>query len=196
MYHLSLDQIANLLIHYKYLILFPIITIEGPIATIITGFLSSLGYFNFLVAFLVIVVADVFGDVLFYTIGRFGREKFIQKWGHYIGINMRKVRRLESHFKNHSGKTLIFGKLSHAIGAYILIAAGIARMPLKDFIKFNFIATLPKSLILLLIGYYSGRSYYKISKYLDYTAVGTIAIALILLTIYLIMKNRTEKLLK
>jgi len=46
----TLLQIVNWLLAYKYLLLFPIAVIAGPIITVIGGFLSSLGYFN---AFLV-----------------------------------------------------------------------------------------------------------------------------------------------
>jgi membrane-associated protein len=193
MTHLSLDQIIALLIQYKYWLLFPIVVFEGPIITIIAGFLTSLGYLNFIIAYVLIVFADLVGDVIYYYFGRFGREHFINRWGRYLGITMERVKKLEKHFGSHTGKTLILGKLSHAVGGYILVAAGIAKVPLKDFIKYNFIATWPKSMILFLIGYYFGRSYYQISKYLDYTAWGTIALVIILILVYFVMKSKAEK---
>jgi len=189
-------QIIALFIHYKYLILFPVVVVEGPIATIIAGFLTSMGYFNFLLAYVLVVIADIIGDVLYYFIGRYGREKFIKRWGHLLGLGWERVEKLEKHFKEHAGKTLVLGKLSHGVGGYVLVAAGIAKYPLKDFVKFNLIATWPKSLFLFLIGFYFGESYTKIAKYLDYTAFGTIAIALLLILVYLIMKKRTEELFK
>ena len=34
------------LLQYKYVFLFPAVVIEGPIITIVAGFLASLGFFN------------------------------------------------------------------------------------------------------------------------------------------------------
>lgn len=103
------------------------------------------------------------------------------------------MEQLEKHFEKHTGKTLIIGKLAQVVGAVVLVAAGIARVPFRKFIWYNFIATLPKSLILLLIGYYSGESYVKISSYLDYTAIGTVVVAVIFIVIYFMMRRVSKK---
>jgi len=73
------------------------------------------------------------------------------------------------------------------------VAAGIARVPFRKFVWYNFIPTLPKSLILILIGYYSGESYVKISSYLDYAAIGTVIAAVIFIVIYFMMRKVSKK---
>lgn len=100
---------------------------------------------------------------------------------------------MEKHFEKHSGKTLIIGKLSHAVGGVVLVAAGTARVPFWKFIWYNFIPTLPKSLILLLIGFYFGRFYIKINTYLDYTAIWTVVLAVIFILAYLAMRKISKK---
>lgn len=186
---IALDQLIQWLLIYKYAVLIPAIVIEGPIATIIGGFLSSLDIFNFFTVYAVVVAADLTGDSLYYAAGYWGRKGFISKWGHYIGITTERVARLENHFKRHSGKTLIAGKLSHAIGGVILVAAGMARMPYWDFLRFNFFATLPKSLALLLIGFYFGEAYATLNKYVDYTALAAVALTVFFVVIYLILRK-------
>jgi len=47
---LSFQHFIQLLLTYKYLILFPMALIEGPIITIIAGFIASLGYLNLPIA--------------------------------------------------------------------------------------------------------------------------------------------------
>jgi membrane protein DedA with SNARE-associated domain len=61
----TLSQIINWLEVYKYFVLFPVTIFEGPIITVIAGYLSSLGFLNFYVAYGVIVLGDTVGDILF-----------------------------------------------------------------------------------------------------------------------------------
>lgn len=59
-----LQQIILLLTAHKYLFLFPAAVVEGPIVTVIAGFLSSLGIFNIFIAYAVVVVSDIVGDIM------------------------------------------------------------------------------------------------------------------------------------
>lgn len=189
----TFSQIIGWLIHFKYFILFPITIIEGPIITVIGGFLSSLGYLNVFIVYGVVIVGDLIGDSLYYAIGRWGRGGFIKRWGKYIGLNEKRTEHLEKHFENHSGKTLIIGKLTHAVGVVALFAAGVAKMPFWEFIWYNFIASIPKSLIFIIIGFYFGKAYSRISQYLNYVAIATITIVVFLVVGYLIVRAIGKK---
>src|SRR6266498_108866 len=169
----TFPQLISWLEHYKYFVLFPIVVVEGPIITIIGGFLASLGYLRLTIALPVVVAADLVGDSIYYAFGRWGGRRFIDRWGHYFGATAERVEKLEGHFHRHQGKTLVIGKLSHAVVIVILLAAGVARVPYGKFVWYNFIGTLPKSLLFLLIGYYFGRSYEQFNAYLNYYAVIT-----------------------
>lgn len=185
----SLTQVMQWLLHYKYFVLFPVMVVEGPMITVIAGFLSSLGYLNIFVVYVVVVIGDLVGDSIYYAGGRWGRKRFVRRWGRYVGIRMERIMQLQEYFAKHKAKTLIVAKLSHAIGAPVLVAAGVANVPYWQFVGINFLAALPKSLVLLLIGFYFGKGYAKISEYLDYTALGTVALAALLIMLYLIKKK-------
>jgi len=191
--HISLEQIVALLLQYKYILLFPVSAIEGPIITIIAGFFSSIGYMNIFLASLVIIAGDLFGDTIYYIVGRYGRRSFIERWGHFIGITKQRIEKMEKHFENHAGRTLILGKLAHGIGTYFLLAAGVAKVPYRKFLWFNLISTIPKTVILILIGFYFGQAYVKIGNYLDYTAIGSITLGFIFIIIYFVISKRSEK---
>jgi membrane protein DedA with SNARE-associated domain len=189
----SFPQILALLQTYKYLVLFPIAVIEGPIITIIAGFLVAHGYLGFLLTYILLIIADVAGDALYYAIGYFGNIGIIERWGRLFGVTPERIRKIEEHFAKHSGTTLVFGKFSHVTGAPILIAAGIAKMPLPQFLFINFLSTIPKSFALLLVGYYFGYAYQKINQYFGYaTWAGAIVIAAILLVYIVLMKIGTR----
>lgn len=183
------EPIIHYLLLYKYFVLFPVMIVEGPAITVIAGFLCSLGYLNIFAVYGVVVMGDIVGDSIYYVAGRWGKKRFLDRWGRYIGVTMKRIMRLQEHFAKHTGKTLIAGKLSHAFGAPVLVAAGVANVSYWQFVLFNFMATLPKSLILLLIGFYFGQGFSKISKYLDYTAFAMIALAALIVTLHFIMKR-------
>lgn len=195
---LSFDQIISWLLHFKYLALFPLAVIEGPIITIITGFFASLGYINFFLAYAVVVAGDLTGDVIHYLAGRFGGRKFIDRWGKYIGIGEDQVKSLEKQFIKRGNNLLFIGKMSHGIGGAFLVAAGIIKMPFDKFIFSNMLATLVKSMILLLIGFYFGQAFGLINSYLQKMAlisIGTFVMAAIIYFLYL-RKKRSNNLIE
>jgi membrane-associated protein len=191
----SPSELLPLLIQYKYLILFPIIAIEGPLSTVLAGFLASMGLMNFFVAYAVIVAGDLAGDSLYFALGYWGREKFIRRWGKFLGITVEKTERLEKHFRSHAGKTIIIGKISHIFGVVVLLAAGLAKIKFREFFKFDFIATIPKSLILIFTGYYFGKTAIRSIKSLDAVALQTFFVTLLLIAVYFAIKKISEKFL-
>ncbi len=180
----SLDQVTLWLLGYKYLALFPLAVAEGPIITVLAGFFVSLGQLNFWLAYIIIVAGDLIGDAIHYFIGRLGGEKFITKWGHHIGINENQVTSLEKQFDKRGSQLLFIGKMSHGIGGAFLVAAGIIKMPFDKFIFSNMLATLLKSLILLLVGYYFGQALSTINSYLERIALISIGLAIFAFLIY------------
>jgi len=186
-------DISHWLLNYRYLILFPLIVLEGPITVITSGILASLGLLNFFVVYLVAIAGDLAGDSLYYAVGRYGR-KHLDRWGRYIGFSKERLEKMEAHFNAHGGKTLIAGKLSHAIGAMVLVSAGIARFPFRKFIIFNLWATLPKSLVLLLIGFYFGNTFIHLRRYFDFAWLGTLGVTVLLLLVYLFLRKTGKKL--
>jgi membrane protein DedA with SNARE-associated domain len=192
---IATDTIPSLLMHYGYFIFFPITVVEGPVVTVIAGLLSSLGYFNIYIIYILAVLGDLFGDVLYYWLGHIG-GKHIRVKGKFLGISVKYTESLEDHFKQHLGKTLLFGKLTHSIGAPILMAAGVSRVPFGKYIWYNFIGTIPKVFIFVLIGYYFGISYKQFNTYFNYVTVlvllPIILIVAIVITIKII-KKKVEK---
>ncbi len=187
--HLALQWLA----HYKYWVIFPIAVVEGPMVTVLAGFLSSQGQLNFLTAYAIIAIADLAGDALYYLLGRFGRQAAMAKVGRFFGVTPERIMALEKHFANHPKKIFIAGKMAHGIGTVVLAAAGFAKVPFRKFIFLNIFPTLFKSLILLAVGYYFGRAYEHINTYLDYSAI---AIGIICAGLYVGLIRYSNRLIK
>ena len=97
----SLSQILGWLIQYKYIVLFPIMVFEGPIITILAGFLSSLGYLNIFIAYGIVVMGDIVGDSLYYAAGRWSKQFIFTRWGRYIGVTTERMTLLRRFFARH-----------------------------------------------------------------------------------------------
>jgi len=185
---LPLDKIASLLLAWRYGILFPLCVVEGPITTVIAGFFVSLGYFNFFLVYLIVVAGDIVGDLFYYSIGYWGVRRFAGK-GKFFGIKAERVYKFEKRFNENPGRIMLFGKWTQSIGAITLVAAGVSRVPIKTFLKFALIGTFPKSLLLLIIGYYFGQAYRQINNYFFYSALSMFAAFALIAIIYIAVRR-------
>ena len=190
MHFINLPAILNLLMVYKYLIIFPISILEGPIITILSGLLVSLGSVNVYMVFLTLIAGDLVGDMIYYIIGRFGRKHFIHRWGHLIGITEDKIIHLEDRFKKHEISILLIGK-TQPIGSVALATAGFVKMPFIKFMSINLIGTIIKTIIFLIIGFYFGKAYMTIDNYL--TRGGIIALFVLVIGVVIYKFNYVKK---
>lgn len=190
---ISPENILSILEHYKYWLVFPIAVFEGPLISILSGFLIYLGHLNKYIIFPLLILADLVGDTLYYLVGRYGgRSAAFKKFGKYFGYHDESEKYIEEHFLNHPAKTLLSAKFTHGLGGTVQATAGIAKMDYWQFIKWNFIGQIPKSLILLIIGYYVGDSYERINGYLEYIGLITFGV-FALAVLYFVISKRARK---
>jgi len=173
---------------YRYAIFFPLTVIEGPIVTVIAGFLCSIGFFNFWLAYAIAMAGDIVGDALYYLLGWWGGERILKK-GRFLWIKTEQLGSLLKNFESHAGKIMLFGKWTQSVGAPILLAAGMTRISLKKYFFFNIIGSLPKVYIFLIIGIYFGRAFTEIDKYFGYISLAVSIIIVLAVLIYLLRKK-------
>ncbi|MCL4378138.1 MAG: VTT domain-containing protein [Actinobacteria bacterium] len=192
-------SIVHFILKYGYPIIFLLVVYEGPLITIISSFLAASGLFNVFIIYPLVVIADLTGDIIWYYVGYFGREKIITRWGRFLGLpysRMDKFEKINERFKNHQGKILFSAKVTHVIGFPFLIVAGIFKWDIKKFMWFNFLATLPKSLLWVIIGYFFGQASVTISKYLKYSTFISIGILILSILIYFIIIKIAKRFFK
>ena len=151
---------------------------------------------DFIPAYLTVIAGDLTGDMLYYSAGRWWLNKAYKGVLKFFNVNINFVHKLEAELKKNKGPFLFFGKLSHAIGGIILFVAGSVEIPLKDFLEFNFLATLPKSLILLAVGYYFGSTVSSFRRALDFTVLGLFIFTIIMIGVYFTVTYLSNKYIK
>lgn len=189
----STAAISGLILQYGYVLFLLLATIEGPIVTIIAAFLASQGLLNVYIVYVLAILGDLISDAVYYYIGRSGHEKFLSKYGHYVGVTEERVRWAAKHFDNHLWKTIAFGKFTQAPILFIIIGAGMARVNFWKLMFVIFIVSLPKILILTSIGYFFGKSYALFSTYLDYYVYAFFGLIAVVLIAYILNKKFIKK---
>jgi|SRR3989344_2758234 len=171
----------ELLLTYKYLILIPLSIIEGPIVTVIAGFLVTLKFFNLFLIYIIMVAGDVVGDGIAYSFGYFGK-RFL----HYFKITDEKLEKAKKYFNENHRKAIFASKVVYGLGTTGLITAGILHVPYKKYFKTCVLISAVQSLILIMIGVLFGHAYVVIEKYLNYyAAIGSVIVLIILLFVFI-----------
>ncbi|HXB30749.1 MAG TPA: VTT domain-containing protein [Puia sp.] len=160
-------DIISLLTHYKYLVLFPLAIVEGPVLAVIAGFLCSNGFLNPLYVFPVIVFGDLIGDSICYSMGRWGMPKFIRKIAWRLGLSPRSIGKARIYFDSNPVRTVFLSKITLGIGVAGIYMAGNARISYGKFIRVCLIASLIQYVFYLGAGLIFGNAYLQINHYID-----------------------------
>lgn len=192
MHHQILFEVLRIIADYRYLVIFPLAVIEGPVVALAAGALAASGDLDPFVTFLILVAADLVGDAFYYSLGRFGHATFLKEFIARLGLNGERLASVERAFKSHEVKFLLFGK-TQAFGSVILYACGALKMRLDRFIGWNLLATLPKVLLFELIGYYFGQTILRAAHIFDAVGIITFIITVALVVLYIFIRRSAEK---
>jgi membrane protein DedA with SNARE-associated domain len=185
---MDIRQIIRFFIKYKYQAIFPIAVLEGPIITIISGFLVSRGHLSLFPALLVVFSGDVVSDTVFYLVGKGGRH--IIQYLKFIHISEERLEKLENQFSGAPWKTMIVAKVSYGLGTVFMFASGASRMSFKKFLEYILSLDFIRSFILLTIGFYFGKIALHLGPtYLQYYAI----VVIILIPLVYFVYNRKFK---
>lgn len=184
----GLETVIALVKAHGIALIAPLSIIEGPIVTVIAAYLASLAYLNIYAVIVVVILGDLAGDIVLYGAGRWGSGA---KWMAKLGLTEERLAGLTTHFQGKGARTLFIGKWTHSAGAAVLFAAGVARMPFAAFMFWNTLATVPKSLLFVAIGYSFGHLYNRIEGWI--ARGSAVMLTLIVAAVVLWWWNRRRK---
>jgi membrane protein DedA with SNARE-associated domain len=158
--------IASFLLTYRYPAIFIGSFLEGPTIMMLTGFFLRLGYFNFFIAYALLLLGDLVGDLMWYGIGYFGLHRTIRRFGRFFDVSDEVIEKIKIKFRKHEVKILFGSKLTTGFGfsVAIMMTAGMARVPLRKFAAIIFSGGLAWALTLMTTGYFFGHVYLQVEK--------------------------------
>ena len=183
-------ELAAVIAEYGIAILAPLAVVEGPIVTIVAAYMASLKLLDLGNVILCVIIADVVGDCILYAMGRGLLDWLPLSIRRKFGVSRRRMAQMIRTFRDNGVRLLVIGKLTHAAGFAVLFAAGAARMPFLTFVLANLLATIPKSLILVAIGYMFGSAHAVMAEWFS---VGSVIVLGLMAGTLLVLWYRRRK---
>lgn len=190
----SSEEFINIIRFWGYPAMFFLMVLEGPVATMSSAFLASMGYFNIGVVYILSVIGDMIGDAIFYYIGYRGGNKAINKAEKLLRLKKGLTKKLQDRFKTSGGKIVFTVKTTTGLSWITFITAGAVKMDFRRFLKFSFLGGLSWSAILVSLGLFFGFIIDRIGKYIEYAGY-FILLAAIIIFVFMnyFKKSQTKK---
>ena len=179
------EWLTHLVLFHPYIVygvVLLVACIEGPILSILLGIFIKLGYVTFVPIYITVMLGDLIGDILWYSIGYYGGHRFIARFGKYLSIHEEGVSAITRIFHTYKNRILIISKLTSGFGFAIvtLMTAGIVRIPFKRYIALNAIGQFVWSGMLLAVGYFFSQVYVAIDNILGKITIIMLFVCIIL----------------
>jgi len=181
----SLTNSVQSLEGWGYILLALLVAVEGPITTLAGAVAASAGYLNPVLVFASASIGNLTADTLWYSVGYVGKTEWLVKYGRWFGIKEKLVEQLQKDIQIHIRKILFAAKLTLGFVVPTLIAAGLARVPMKRWFGVLFTAECIWTGGLVLAGYYFGYLVQGIGSNLRWVSLGGTAVFIVIAIIYL-----------
>lgn len=153
---------------------------------LLTGFNVALGTFSFIEALIATTLGALLGATLLYGVGYFFTEERLEaivgKYGKYVGLPLKDLKRTMDWFERHGGLLVLFGRMFPIIRSLVSIPAGLVKMGLAKFYLFSSLGIITWNTIWITIGltlgenWKQGEEFAQVLDYLVYGIVGVIAV--------------------
>ena len=153
---------------------------------LLTGFNVALGTFSFVEALIATSLGALLGASLLYALGYFFTEERLEaivgKYGKYVGLPLKDLKRTMTWFERHGALLVLFGRMFPIIRSLVSIPAGLVKMGLAKFYLFSSIGIVSWNAIWITIGlnlgenWKQGEEFAQILDYLVYGIVGVIGV--------------------
>jgi membrane-associated protein len=187
------DQVLPLNL-WGYILIALLTAVEGPITTLAGAVASSTGYLNPVLVFVSASLGNLTADILWYTLGYIGKPEWLVQYGKWFGIKEKVVLRLQKDINLHIHKILLLAKLTLGFVIPTLIAAGMARVPIKRWIGVLFGAECIWTGGLVLVGYYFGYMILRIEADLRWVSIAGGVIFFVIIAVYIYISHRRTNL--
>lgn len=146
---------------FRYVVVFLLALVEGPVIMTFGGFLLRMDVFSFWPLYLTLMAGDLVADSGWYALGYYGGRPFVERFGKYFGVTPTMIVRAEELFHKYTNAILFISKITMGFGFALvtLLVAGMSRVPFRSYISFNAAGQFIWTALLMAIGYFFGDLY-------------------------------------
>ena len=159
--------------HYGYPFIFISVMLEnlgipvpGEAVLIAGGISAGIGDLSLLTVVLITILAAIVGNILGYWIGSKGGRKFLERYGKYLFIREKQLKKVDEFFIKFGDITIFFARFLTGVRVVAAIFAGAAQMRWKRFIVFSSLGAVAWALTFGYLGYLCARSIHTVGRYI------------------------------
>ena len=156
---------------WNYALLAVLVAVEGPIATLLGAAAAAAGLMRPDLVFLSAAAGNLLADLGWYTLGYLGRVEWLLRYGRWLGVRRRHLDRLQRAMHHHARKILLVAKLTAGLVIPSLVAAGLARVPLRRWFPVVAAAEMLWTGTLVLVGFYAAAAIAQVERGLHILAI-------------------------
>ncbi len=156
------------------------------------GYLASKGEMNIILVVLSGIGGSLGGALFNYYVACVLGRPLLLKYGRFVGINERTIKKAEDYFNDHGEISIFLGRLIVAVRQYISLPAGLCRMRLDRFVIYTSLGAGIWVIILTVIGYLVGSNEELISMYVKNSTIYLLGFVAILAYAY-IRRHKRKK---
>lgn len=157
---------------WAYLLLMLLVMVEGPVATLAGAVAASTGLVKPVGVFFAASAGNLLADILWYTLGYLGKIEWLHRYGGYLGMRENLLRRVEKDIQRNAARLLFLAKLTLGFTIPVLVATGLARVPVRRWLLVLLLGETIWTGALVLVGYYFGRYVHRLERGLEIVALG------------------------
>ncbi len=156
------------------------------------GFLVAQGNFTFVFVVIASSLGSIVGSLISYSMGKYGGNQLIVKYGKYVLLDTDDLYRTEEWFSKRGEYTIFISRFIPVVRHLISIPAGIGNMNLKRFSFYTIAGATSWNCILTYGGYLLGENWGEIKHYSEPVSI-TVALLLLVAFVYFVYRHLRHK---
>lgn len=162
----------------------------------LAGYLATRGDMNILFVIFAGTIGSLLGTLPWYYLGkRLGHDgvrKLASRHGRWLTMHPSDIDAASEKFKRHGKTSVLLGRLIPTVRTLISVPAGVANMPMGEFLLFSAIGTFVWTTALAMAGYLLGQAYEVVADYVDPVSTAVL-VGLISLYVYRVVTFKEER---
>ena len=156
---------------WSYILLAILVALEGPSVTLLAAVIAGTGAMNPVWVFVAATIGNTAADIGWYLLGYLGRFEVLMARFKWLQKQEPHIRRLEDEMRQHAVKILLVAKLTLSFVVPALVAAGMARVPIRRWMPVVMAGELLWTGGLVIVGYYLTEQIKRLERGMQILAV-------------------------
>ena len=195
-----LEFLTHFVERYGYFAVALLVTVEGfgvPLpgetAVVVAAAFAARGSLNIFGVVISTTIGTVLGGSGGYWIGRVGGRGLLERYGHLLRMDQKRLARTEAYFDRHGAKTVFFARFVALLRIFGSLMAGVAHMPFPTFTAVNAAGGLLWAAMFSAVGFLFGKNLSKLDNYLGEVGIALSVVVVVGFLIYRWRESHQQK---